>query len=158
MGEGWIGRRIGTYSREYGRLFWKNPLGRKLHVTSAPQGGFVTSLVLFERLWEGSGQQRQGGTGLPASFRDKGARYRAGRCACALDSPNPRGSLDHVAVLHYDGIRRQGTYEGGERENAGRRNCLDQTLHTTMGRSGSGVFSLFLHSLLTLGSYSCFQN
>ena len=53
MGEGWLGGGVGIYSREYGRLFWKNPFGRKLLVTSAPQCGFVTSLMRLKRLGEG---------------------------------------------------------------------------------------------------------
>lgn len=65
MAEGWLGGGIGIYSREYGRLFWKNPLGRKLHVTSAPQYGFVTSLMLLERLGGGGGA----GRGVNSRFR-----------------------------------------------------------------------------------------
>lgn len=73
MGEDWPGGGVGIYSRKYGRLFWKNPLGRKLHVTSAPQCGFVTSLMLLESLGEGSGQQRQAGSWpLQAPLERKG--------------------------------------------------------------------------------------
>lgn len=100
MGKGWVGGGVGIYSQEYGRLFWKNPRGRKLHVMSTPRCGFVTSLILLERLGEGSRQLRQAGTWrLLAPFRDKWASYRPERCVRGLDSPNPRGSLDPVAIL-----------------------------------------------------------
>lgn len=134
--EGWLGGGIGIYSREYGRLFWKNPLGRKLHVMSAPRYGFVTSLMLLERLGEGGPQQIPGYSRLP--FRDMGASYRPERCASWLDSPNPRGRLGPVDIFI---SKWQGAYRGrGREKKAGRRNGLDQTRRR---KKGPGIFSLF---------------
>lgn len=156
--EGWLGGAIGIYSREYGRLFWKNPLGRKLHVTSAPGIGFVTSLMLLERLEEG--ERKRGGSSrflaAPGSLLEIWRRVtdqRGVRVGWMPQIPEAGWGL-WISFI----ARQQGAYRGeGREDKAGRRNGFRvRPSFTWPGgeRRGLAFSAPFLHSHLTLGSCS----
>ena len=134
--------------------------GRKLHVTSAPQCGFVTPLMLSESLGEGSGQQRQAGSWpLSAPFGDKGPSVDH-RVYLWAGFPKPERRFGSCGCHNRMALGGKRFRKGGGREKAGRGDGLIRPFIRpgSPGICGHLFQPLSFHSLLSLGSCRCSQN